>query len=105
MLVNMIKYKAEEEGIEVILQEESHTSKCSFLDNEPIEHHENYLGKRVSRGIFRASDGTKINADINAAYNIIRKVFPKAFPRGRADGIEGVGHHPVRHDLAKSAFH
>jgi transposase, IS605 OrfB family, central region len=30
MLINLIKYKAEEKGINVILQEESHTSKCSF---------------------------------------------------------------------------
>lgn len=45
----------------------------------------------VYRICFRAGDGTKINADLNASYNIIRKVFPKAF----ADGIRDVGLHPV----------
>ena len=36
--------------------------------------------------------GVMINADLNGAYQIIKKVFPNAF----ADGIEGVGLHPVR---------
>ncbi len=35
-LIKMIKYKAEEIGIHIIEQEESYTSKCSFLDNESI---------------------------------------------------------------------
>jgi len=68
MLIQQIKYKAEERGIEVILVEEDHTSKCSFLDNEPIEHRK-YIRKRM-RGLFRSAEGTIINADVNAAYNI-----------------------------------
>jgi len=92
MLIQQIKYKAEERGIEVILVEEDHTSKCSFLDNEPVEHRDEYVGRRM-RGLFKSARGTIINADVNAAYNIIRKAIPKAF---EADGIEGVGLHPVR---------
>jgi len=95
-LINQIRYKAEEKGIEVKEQEESHTSKCSFLDNEPIEHREEYVGKRKSRGLFRSAKGKIINADVNAAYNIIRKAVPEAFAGVEADGIEGVGLHPVR---------
>ena len=91
MLIQQIKYKAEERGIEVILVEEDHTSKCSFLDNEPVEHRDEYAGRRM-RGLFKSERGI-INADVNAAYNIIRKAIPKAF---EADGIEGVGLHPVR---------
>jgi len=91
-LISQIKYKAEEAGITVILREENHTSKCSFLDSEPIKHLDEYAGKRMNRGLFRSKKGIIINADVNAAYNIIRKAFPKAF----ADGIEGVGLHPVR---------
>ncbi len=94
-LLKQLKYKAEEVGIKVIEQNEKHTSKCSFLDNETIEHQNNYAGKRISRGLFRSAKGIIINADVNGAYNIIRKAFPKAF----ADGIEGVGLHPVRIDL------
>jgi Transposase and inactivated derivatives len=70
MLINQIKYKAEEKGINVILQEESHTSKCSFLDNELVEHHDKYVGKRFKRGLFRSVKGKIINADVNGAYNI-----------------------------------
>ena len=72
----MLQYKAELEGIRVILQEESYTSKCSFLDNEAIGMHEIYIGKRIGRGLFQASDGTIINADINGALNILKKGKP-----------------------------
>jgi putative transposase len=37
-----------------------------------------------------------INADLNGAYQIMKKVFPEAF----AEGIEGVGLHPVRVNIA-----
>jgi len=96
-LVQKLSYKSEEVGIELIKIEEGHTSKCSFLDNEPIEHSENYVGKRVSRGVFRSEQGTLINADVNASYNIIKKAIPNAF--GKADGIEGVALHPTRCDV------
>ena len=89
-LINQIKYKAEESGIKVIIQNEEHTSKCSFLDNESIEHHDEYMGKRIKRGIFRSKDGILMHADLNAVYNIIRKAIPEAF----ADGIEGIGLYP-----------
>jgi len=89
-LINHIKYKAEEAGIQVIIQDEEHTSKCSFLDNESIEHHDEYMGKRIKRGIFRSKDGILMHADLNAVYNIIKKAVPEAF----ADGIEGIGLYP-----------
>jgi putative transposase len=90
--IQMLSYKAELVGIQVILVNESHTSKCSFLDDEPICHHERYAGKRIKRGLFRASDGRRIiNADVNGAYNILRKAIPEAFGQGKA----GVVVHPV----------
>lgn len=91
MLVHQLKYKAEEVGIAVITSEESYTSKCSFLDLEEIKKHEQYSGKRVTRGLFRSSDKTLINADVNGSYNILRKVFPDAF----AEGIVRCGLHPI----------
>jgi len=95
-LIRKIEYKAEEEGIVVLLQDESHTSKCSFFDGEAIEHHESYGGRRKSRGLFRTARGEVINADVNGALNIIRKAIPNAFPRGRYGGrIGGCGHHPA----------
>ncbi len=51
MFIHMIIYKAQLEGIEVIVREESYTSKCSFLDNEKICKHEVYKGKRIKRGL------------------------------------------------------
>ncbi len=91
-LSRQIAYKGEERGIDVILKDESHTSKCSFLDSESVEHHESYTGRRIKRGLFRSAKGIIINADVQAGYNIIKKAIPKAF----ADGIEGVGLHPRR---------
>ena len=99
ILTHHVQYKGEEIGIKVVLQEESHTSKCSFLDEEPIEHQENYLGKRIKRGIFRSAKGIIINADVQGSLNIIRKAFPKTFPKGKVDEIEGVGLHPKRANI------
>ncbi len=90
MLIQQIQYKAEEHNITVFIQDESYTSKCSFLDNESIEHHNIYAGKRVKRGIFRSNNGNLIHADLNASYNIIKKAIPEAY----ANGIEGMGLYP-----------
>jgi len=95
-LIHQIAYKAEEKGVEMEEEDESHTSKCSFLDNEPIEHRKKYLGKRKSRGLFRSAKGIIINADVNAGYNILRKAVPEAFTKVEVDEIEGVGLHPMR---------
>jgi len=80
--IDMLTYKARLVGIEVIVTEESYTSKCSFLDREPIGKHEVYCRKRVKRGLFRACSGQHINADVNGSYNIVRKVAPDAFGQG-----------------------
>ncbi len=90
-LIFQIQYKSKLVGIHVILEKESYTSKCSFLDNESIQKHKNYAGKRISRGLFRSKKGIILNADVNAGYNIIKKVIPNAV---LVDGIEGVGLYP-----------
>ena len=41
---------------------------------EVLKFHKTYLGKRVKRGLFKNSDGSLINADLNGALNILRKV-------------------------------
>lgn len=73
-LINTLKYKARLEGIELMLNEESYTSKCSFFDNETLEHHNVYKGDRIKRGLFKMSDNTFINSDINGSLNIMKKV-------------------------------
>lgn len=79
VLVDQITYKCAMRGIEVIEIEESYTSKTSVVDGELPHHHSSYAGKRIRRGMFRASDGTLINADINGAAQIVRKCNPAAF--------------------------
>lgn len=65
---------------------EEYTSKCSFLDWEELYHHDTYIGKRITRGLFRSLAGILINADVNATYNMIRKVFQNAF-KGHGEEI------------------
>lgn len=71
--IQLLKYKVEGIGGELVEINESHTSKCSFLDNEKICHHDEYMGKRVKRGLFISSKGIALNADVNGALNILRR--------------------------------
>lgn len=95
-LIEMLQYKAETVGLNIIITEESYTSGTSFIDNEePIK--KNYdKSRRIYRGLFVSNNGIKINADVNGSMQIIKKVFPNAF----ADGIEGVVLHPIRVNVA-----
>ena len=74
VFIKQLEYKCKLEGINFIITEESYTSKCSFLDNETIEKHESYLGKRIKRGLFRSAKNRIINADLNGSLNILKKV-------------------------------
>ncbi len=104
--VAMLTYKAELVGIRVEVTEESYTSKASLLDLDPLPVRNNdgekhtFSGKRLTRGLYRASNGQYINADINGAGNIIRKVAPDAFgQKAVEDGKEVLASlvvHPVR---------
>jgi putative transposase len=78
--IDQLIYKAKLVGIEVILQEESYTSKASFLDNDPLPTYQAdrvekpmFSGTRIARSWYRAGDGTVLHADINGSYNILRK--------------------------------
>ena len=70
-----------EHGISYISQEESYTSKASALDTDAIptygvdETPTTFNGKRIYRGLYRSSDGSVLNADINGSINILRKYF------------------------------
>ncbi len=82
-LRDMLTYKAEQAGINVIIQEESYTSKASFIDKDtiPVYNKEKvekpvFSGKRIKRGIYKSKDGTLIHADVNGAWNIMRKSNP-----------------------------
>ena len=90
-LVQQLQYKAEDEGIRVELVDEAYTSKCSFLDDEPLQKHSHYLGTRVKRGKYLSKNHIILNADCNSAGNIGRKVFPLVFTSGTVDALS----HPV----------
>lgn len=99
VLVNKIKMMAMNIGINVIEQEESYTSKASFLDNDDIPNYSKYeddenkkakkdekdtktssykykfSGKRIKRGLYKTKYGILINADVNGASNVIRKAL------------------------------
>jgi putative transposase len=93
--IEMISYKCEKVGINVKLQEESYTSKASFLNLDEIpkykkDNSEKYTfsGYRKHRGLYKIKkEKTTINADINGSLNIIRKAFPIAF----CNGIQDIG--------------
>lgn len=103
-LINKITYKCKLVGITVIVNEESYTSKSSFLDLDELPIYKEkdkkvykFSGKRICRGLYKSNKGIIINADINASYNIIRKVFLNEF----SDGIEGYAVTPARVTSAK----
>lgn len=79
-LIEKIKYKAQEYGINVVVVEESYTSKASSIDLDPIPTYGQvknpvFSGKRVKRGLYKAKNGALLNADVNGSINIIRKAF------------------------------
>lgn len=77
---DMLQYKLEAAGVEVIIQEESYTSKASFIDNDIIPVYSagkgdkhTFSGRRITRGQYRTKNGSIIHADVNGALNILRK--------------------------------
>lgn len=91
-LTEMLAYKCAMAGINVILQEESYTSKASFLDGDPIPVYKKgdgakhlFSGRRVGRGLYETKDGRRVNADVNGSLNIMRKAVPNV---SFTDGIE-----------------
>ena len=101
--IDMLMYKAELVGIQVELQEESYTSKASFLDLDPIPTYQSneekgyrFSGKRIGRRnrLYRARNGQVICADVNGSYNILRKCKPDAF--SKAEGLAAYVVQPLR---------
>ena len=72
IFINQLIYKCQLVGIKVITIGEAYTSKCSFLDFEPVNKQTTYLGKRIKRGLFRSNSGRTYNGDQNGSLNIIR---------------------------------
>ena len=77
--ISQLTYKCLARGIEVVEQEESYTSKASFVDQDEIPTYGEsdkktaFSGKRISRGLYKAKNGRVLNADVNGSYNILVK--------------------------------
>ncbi|MEG4577773.1 RNA-guided endonuclease TnpB family protein [Microcoleus sp. N3A4] len=73
-LIEMLEYKARLVGIEVIVQEESYSSRANFLGLDPIPVYGKtdkdpvFTGKRIKRGLYKTSVGQLINSDVNGSY-------------------------------------
>ena len=78
-ILDILRYKLEDNGIEYKEQEESYTSKASYLDNDDIPIYKEeieeikFSGKRIKRGIYKSKREKIINADLNGALNILKK--------------------------------
>lgn len=87
ILLQQLKYKCENAGINYIETNESYTSGTSFLDEEEPTKQNYNKDRRIQRGLFRSNSGLLINSDVNGSLQIMKKVFPKAISRY---GIEAV---------------
>jgi transposase, IS605 orfB family len=80
-LITYLDYKCKEKSIAFEIQEESYTSKASFLSNDKIPTFNGnsnkeypFSGKRVKRGKYiDRKYGIVIHSDVNGSYNIMRK--------------------------------
>lgn len=75
-----LTYHCQRLNIELIIQEESYTSKADFLANDSMPIYNafgkksyTFSGSRVSRGQYKSATNVILNADINGALNIMRK--------------------------------
>ena len=77
---NKLKYLCKENGINYYEQEESYTSKASFLDNDILPIYDKsqskkyiFSGKRIKRGLYQTKNNKYINSDVNGSLNILKK--------------------------------
>jgi IS605 OrfB family transposase len=95
-LMSLLESKCQEYGLRYLEIQESHTSKCSAIDNEEVKHYNEYVGKRVKRGLFRSKDGILLNSDLNGAINIARKSKVTAIQFNTVEQIKGIVAFPKR---------
>lgn len=107
-LRSCIRYLCEEHGILYVEREESYTSRASFPDMDHIptcgmdDQNVSFSGKRKPtrycgmykkdgfRGLYKSSNGTIINSDLNGSANILRKEYPDAFVAGKMPDFNNV---------------
>nr|WP_322506140.1 transposase [Chroococcidiopsis cubana] len=93
-LRNKLKALCERYGLNYLEQEESYTSKASFLDKDDIPTYNpdnpqeyKFSGRRVKRGLYRSCGGHLVSADANGAANIGRKCSLNGFNSERVAAV------------------
>jgi len=99
-LRNKLKALCSRYSLTYLEQEESYTSKASFLDGDEIPTYNpdnpqeyKFSGKRVKRGLYRSRGGHLISADANGAANIGRKSSLNGF---NSESVVAVLAQPLR---------
>ncbi|MFZ2290694.1 MAG: hypothetical protein WAV92_13640, partial [Halopseudomonas yangmingensis] len=91
-------------GIEVVIREESYTSKASCLDLDAIPDYQAvkegkvvplFSGRRVKRGLYKTGSGVLLNSDVNGAANILRKEIGDDWLISQIEAGKGVMGTPV----------
>jgi len=84
--IDLLTRKLEAVGITVKVDEESYTSRASFMDWDNIPTYQSgstekpqFSGKRIKTKSYQTKSGSLINADVNGSFNIGRKVIPNYF--------------------------
>ena len=104
-LIEILRYKCEENGIECTVQEESYTSRASFLDNDfiPVHGEEDrkyeFSGWRNGRIYKIKKKNQRIHADLNGALNIMRKAgheLAEDIPALKKNWIFPIGKYKVK---------
>lgn len=104
-LIEILRYKCEENGIECIEQEESYTSRASFIDNDfiPVYGTEDkeyeFSGWRNGRTYKIKGKNQRIHADLNGAFNIMRKAgheLAEDIPSFKKNWIFPIGKYKVK---------
>ena len=106
----MLQYRCQRAGIAYVEQEESYTSKASFVDRDFIPtyghegaHEQKFSGSRIHRGVYRTKNKQLINADLNGSANIARKAFPDIFDREGCQPPDFFRVEIIRHPYGKTA--
>ena len=79
-ILDILNYKLEDNNISYCEQEESYTSKASFIDNDFIPVYNSkenkeytFSGKRIKRGLYKTLNNILIHSDLNGSLNIMKK--------------------------------
>lgn len=107
ILFKQLEYKSLSNNINFIIQEESYTSKASFIDKDIIPIYQKgvkneikFSGRRIKRGLYKCKDKSLLNADVNGSLNILRKAFSNVeIPTDR-----GLLNNPIKINLSNKQY-